>query len=106
MLLRTFRRQGGWGKNPWIEPLASWDSVQLPAKDQNSSVEIGLSSIGQHVGCMMDVLGGQGRKQGRSRARRAVLKHGGYTKEAVLEHKEVMQLIKTSKNTLRSIWES
>jgi len=58
--LRMFQRRGeGWGKNPWIEPLASWDSVQLPAKDQDSSVEIGLSGRGRPAGCMVDVLEGQ-----------------------------------------------
>ena len=41
---------------------------------------------------------------GKERARHAVLKHGGYTKEALAEHKEVMQVIKTCKNTLRSVW--
>ncbi len=72
MLLRTFRREGeGWGKNPWIEPLASWDSVQLQAKDQNSSVEIGLSDIVRRVECtvaaQMDL------KRQRGKAMRAAL---------------------------------
>jgi hypothetical protein len=31
------------------------------------------------------------------------LKHGGYTKEAAATHKEVMQLIRISKDALRSI---
>ena len=38
--------------------------------------------------------------KGKERARRAVLKHGRYTKEAKAQHKEVMELIKTSKDVL------
>jgi len=37
---------------------------------------------------------------GKERARLAVLKHGEYTKEARAKHKEVMDLIKTSKDML------
>ena len=39
-------------------------------------------------------------------SRRAALKHGGYTKEAMATHKEVMQLIKTSKDVLFQFQES
>ncbi len=39
-------------------------------------------------------------KAGKERARRAVLKHGEYTKEAKEKHKEVMDLIKASKDML------
>lgn len=53
----------GWGKNPWIEPLALWDSVQRPAKDQNSIAEIGLSVRGQPAACMVGVLEDQEPKQ-------------------------------------------
>jgi hypothetical protein len=62
-----FRRRGeGWGKNLWIEPLASWDSVQRRAKDQNSSAEIGLSVRGQPVACMVGALEDQEPKQEKS----------------------------------------
>jgi hypothetical protein len=54
LLHRMFRQWGeGWGKNLWIEPLASWDSVQRPAKDQSNGVEIGLSVRGQPAACMV-----------------------------------------------------
>jgi len=39
-------------------------------------------------------------KAGKERARRAVLKHGEYTKEARVKHKEIMDLIKASKDML------
>ena len=39
-------------------------------------------------------------KAGRGRARRAALKHGDYTKAAKAQYKEVMELIKTSKDML------
>jgi len=41
-------------------------------------------------------------RAGKERARHAVLKHGCYTQEAMLEHKKVMQLIRRSKNVLFS----
>jgi hypothetical protein len=40
---------------------------------------------------------------GKERARRDVIKHGEYTKEAKAKHKQVMDLIKTSKDTLSSV---
>jgi hypothetical protein len=40
---------------------------------------------------------------GKERARRAALKHEGYTKEAKANHKEVMKLIKTSKDILNQL---
>jgi hypothetical protein len=40
---------------------------------------------------------------GKERARRAVLRHGEYTKEARAKHKEVMDLIKTSKDMLNRL---
>jgi hypothetical protein len=40
---------------------------------------------------------------GREHARHAALRHGGYTKEAKAKHKEVMELIKTSKNMLNGL---
>lgn len=49
-----------------------------------------------HGGCCR----GPRTPEGKERARRAVLKHGEYTKEARAKHKEVMDLIKTSKDML------
>ena len=40
---------------------------------------------------------------GKEKSRQAVLKHGGCTKKAIAEHKEAMQLIKISKNTLNQL---
>ena len=87
------------GKNPWIELLASWGSVQLPAKGQNSSAEIGL--IRKRTTCRMH--GGRSRgprtQAGKERARRAVIKHEEYTKADEAKYK-VMDLIKASKDML------
>jgi hypothetical protein len=40
---------------------------------------------------------------GKERARHAALKHGSYTQEAKAKHKEVMELIKISKNMLNGL---
>ena len=37
---------------------------------------------------------------GKEKTRQAALKHGGYTKKAIAEHKEAMRLIKMSKDIL------
>jgi hypothetical protein len=42
-------------------------------------------------------------KEGKERARRAVLKHGKYTNEAQAQNKEVRDLIRQSKDFLQSI---
>jgi hypothetical protein len=52
-----------------------------------------------HGGCSR----GPRTQAGKERARRAVIKHGGYTKEAKAKHKEVMELIKTSKDMLNQL---
>ena len=99
LLLRTFRQRGGRGKNPWVEPpCISWDGVERPAKDQNRNAEIGLSVRGQPAACRVGALEDQEPKQEKSG-----LKHGGYTKEAKAQHKEVMNLIKASKDILNRL---
>lgn len=40
---------------------------------------------------------------GKEKARQAALKHGGYTKKAIAEHQEAMELIKISKDILSRI---
>ncbi len=40
-------------------------------------------------------------KAGKERSRRAVLRHGGHTKEAKILHREAMTLIHQSKNFLQ-----
>lgn len=42
-------------------------------------------------------------KAGKERSRQAALRHGGYTKKSLLNHKECMTLIRKSKNLLSSI---
>jgi hypothetical protein len=39
-------------------------------------------------------------RDGKEKSRQAALKHGGCTKKAIAKHKEVMQLIKMSKDIL------
>jgi hypothetical protein len=41
-------------------------------------------------------------KAGKERSRRAVLRHGGHTKDAKTLHREAMALIRQSKNFLQS----
>lgn len=59
----------------------------------------GKTTCHMHGGCSR----GPRTQAGKERARRAALKHGGFTKEAMIEHRKVMRLIKTSKNRLHSI---
>lgn len=42
-------------------------------------------------------------KAGRNRARQAAFRHGGHTKVAKARHREVMTLIRQSKDFLRSL---
>lgn len=52
-----------------------------------------------HGGCSR----GPRTQAGKERARRAVLKHGGYTNEAKAQHREAMELIRHAKDVLSSI---
>lgn len=39
-------------------------------------------------------------KEGKENSRRAILKHGGYTKDNIMLHRESMALIRQSKNLI------
>ena len=79
---------------------------QCTAKSKRSRQQCRNWAIRHRTTCRMHGGRAKGPRTvaGKERARHAVLKHGGYTKEALAEHKEVMQAIKTCKNTLRYVW--
>lgn len=78
---------------------------QCTAKSKRSGKQCLKWAMRGRITCYMH--GGRSRgprtKAGKERARRAVLKHGEYTKEARAKHKEVMDLIKTSKDMLNRL---
>lgn len=77
---------------------------QCTATSKRSKQQCRNWAIRKRATCRMH--GGRSRgprtQAGKERVRRAAIRHGGYTKEAKAKHKEVMELIKISKDTLAS----
>ena len=79
--------------------------VQCSAKSKRSGIQCLRWAVRGRNTCHMH--GGKSKgaktKQGKENSRLAVLKHGGYTKEVLEEHRQSMELICKSKNLLKSL---
>ena len=78
---------------------------QCTAKSKRSGKQCLKWVVSRRMTCHMH--GGTSKgpitKCGKERSRQAVLRHGGHTKQAKAQHREVMSLIRHSKNLLKNV---
>lgn len=79
--------------------------AQCMAKSKRSQKQCQKWAVRGRMTCHMH--GGTSKgpktKTGKTRSRQAALRHGGNTKEAKARHREIMELIRRSKNFLRDM---
>lgn len=78
---------------------------QCKAKSKRTGVQCQSWAVNGRTTCRMHggTAKGPRTKNGKKRSRLAVLKHGGFTKKAKAEYQEAMELIRQSKDFLRSL---